>query len=539
MRVEGPSKLPSRGKAGLGKAGALLLLLFVGFLGYLLLLYYSAINVEVSVEGVRLPGLADPLNLVVTRRLNLDVQLRVKGKGPLPVTLRSFSFGIYLEGVYVGTLTSSELVEIKPGESRTLRASLTLDLSSVSAQDLTRIAQTIWDRNGEVMVSLDGHAEVAALFFVLSIPTRYSSYVLLGPAVPRVEQMSWDRDVCEAGEVAKFEVVIVNAFRAQRLDGLLEVSVREDRAYAPDREAERHAYQLSLAPGERRIITGTFKTYGSSGTRGFFLKIYWNGVAIGEQPSQYPPRLKVVVPKGVLRVVNAYWIVSGQPVSSCKVGDTVDARVVLRAEGGPAQGTVTVRVRKDYALLPDRDVKVESYHINLGKGESVELSVTFQPDEPSGDLMRGYFIELEGIVSWTMANSYPPRLRVTAAPPPQGALVVESAWWTVGGRVVTTAWLGQTVTAHVRVRAIGGDVEELVRIKVRKDLALRPDEDYAVGTFRVKLASGQHAELTITFVASEKSGLLFRGYFIEVDFLYSQKKWTMEDRYPPRLKVEG
>jgi len=231
--------------------------------------------------------------------------------------------------------------------------------------------------------------------------------------------MAWDRDVCEAGEVAKFEVVIVNAFRAHRLDGLLEVSVREDRAFAPDREAERHAYRLTLAPGERKVITGTFKTYCSGDTRGFFLKIYWNGAVIGEQPSQYPPRL-----------------------------------------------------------------------------------------------------------------------RVTAAPPSRGVFVVESAWWTVDGRVATSARLGQTVTAHVRVKAIGGDVEELVRVKVRKDLAFRPDEDYAVGTFRVKLASGQHVELTVTFVASEKSGLLFRGYFVEVDFLYSQKKWTMEDEYPPRLKVK-
>jgi len=215
------------------------------------------------------------------------------------------------------------------------------------------------------------------------------------------------------------------------------------------------------------------------------------------------------------------------------------AHVVLRAEGGPVQGSVTVKVRKDYALLPDKDVKVETRFINLVEGGSVELSVVFQPDEPSGGALRGYFIELDGAVSWTMPVSYPPRLQVAAVPPPQGVLVVESAWWTVGGKVVTTARVGQTVTAHIRVRAIGGSVEELVRVRVRKDLALRPDEDYAVGTFTVKLASGQHAELTVTFVASEKSGLVFRGYFIEVNFLYSQRKWTMVDTYPPRLKVEG
>jgi len=523
----------------LSKVGALLILLFVGLLAYLLLLYYSAASVEVSVESVRLPGLGDLLNFAATRRLSFDVYLKAEGKGPLPVTLRSFSFRVYLEGVYVGVVSSSELVEVKPGEASRVRATLTVDASSLSAQDLAKLVQSVQDHNGELAVTLDGRAEVVALLFVVSVPVRYDSYVLLGPALPRIERMAWKRASCEAGETVEFEVVVVNVFRSHRLEGLLEVSVREDVAFAPDREARRYAYRLALAPGERRTVTGAFETYSGVGTRGFFLRVSWDGTVLGEQPPQYPPRLRVTAPRGALKVVGAYWTVGDRTVSSCKVGDTVVAHVVLRAEGGPVRGSVTVKVRKDYAFLPDKDFKVETHFVSLREGESVELAVAFQPDEPSGDLMRGYFIELEGAVSWTMDNSYPPRLRVTAAPLPQGTLVVESAWWTVDGRVVTTARVGQTVTAHVRVRAVGGRVEELVRVRVRKDLALRPDEDYVVSTFTVKLESGQSAELTVVFVASEKSGLLFRGYFLEVDFLYSQWKWTMDDAYPPRLKVEG
>jgi hypothetical protein len=403
----------------LSKVGVLLILLFAGLLAYLLLLYYSAASVEVSVESVRLPGLGDLLNFAATRRLSFDVYLKAEGKGPLSVTLRSFSFRVYLEGVYVGVVSSSELVEVKPGEASRVRATLTVDASSLSAQDLAKIVQSVQDHNGELAVTLDGRAEVVALLFVVSVPVRYDSYVLLGPALPRIERMAWKRASCEAGETVEFEVVVVNVFRSHRLEGLLEVSVREDVAFAPDREARRYAYRLALAPGERRTVTGAFETYSGVGTRGFFLRVSWDGTVLGEQPPQYPPRLRVT------------------------------------------------------------------------------------------------------------------------APPSQGTLVVESAWWTVSGRVVTTARVGQTVTAHVRVRAVGGRVEELVRVRVRKDLALRPDEDYAVSTFTVKLESGQSAELTVVFVASEKSGLLFRGYFIEVDFLYSRRKWTMDDAYPPRLKVEG
>jgi len=86
---------------------------------------------------------------------------------------------------------------------------------------------------------------------------------------------------------------------------------------------------------------------------------------------------------------------------------------------------------------------------------------------------------------------------------------------------------------------MGGSIEELVQVRVRKDLAFQPDKDHAVGTFTVRLAGGQSTELRIEFVASEKSGSLLRRYFIEVDFLYLQQKWTMENSYSPRLRVEG
>jgi len=41
----------------------------------------------------------------------------------------------------------------------------------------------------------------------------------------------------------------------------------------------------------------------------------------------------------------------------------------------------------------------------------------------------------------------------------------------------------------------------------------------------------------ISFVASDKSGFSFRGYFIEVNFVSWDDVWTMESAYPPRLEV--
>jgi len=64
-----------------------------------------------------------------------------------------------------------------------------------------------------------------------------------------------------AGETVNFEMIIVNIFRSRHLEGTLEVIVVEDSDYAFEREAQRYTYWLTIAPGERKTVTGAFKTY--------------------------------------------------------------------------------------------------------------------------------------------------------------------------------------------------------------------------------------------------------------------------------------
>lgn len=91
--------------------------------------------------------------------------------------------------------------------------------------------------------------------------------------------------------------------------------------------------------------------------------------------------------------------------------------------------------------------------------------------------------------------------------------------------------------AHILVKAVGGSLKGTLTIRIRKDLALLPDEDYKVESFNIDISEGQAMELTVTFLAAEKSSLSFRGYFIQVDFNSWGTSWTMESSYPPRLKV--
>jgi len=311
--------------------------------------------------------------------------------------------------------------------------------------------------------------------------------------------------------------------------------VREDVSWGPDVDAKVYQFPVQLSPSESKTFSNSFITYKKASTRGFFLKALWGTKVLAEQENKYPPRLSVV--EGTLSLVNAYWTVGGRPVTTCEVGDDVAAHIIVKANNAAVDGTIKVKIRKDLSLLPDRDVKIETFVVSLDKDESKEYTIKFTPDEVSGGSLCGYFIEIEGDLSWTMPSTYPPRLRVNEAPQARGIPSLQSVRWTVNDKVVTEAQQGQTVKAHVQIKAIGGAVKGTVTIRIRKDLALLPDEDYVVQSFQLDLSEGQVAELIVTFSAAQKSGLTFRGYFIQVDFNSWGTKWTIESSYPPRLRV--
>ena len=116
-------------------------------------------------------------------------------------------------------------------------------------------------------------------------------------------------------------------------------------------------------------------------------------------------------------VEEASWRVNGQKVTSVTLDSRVEARIVVRAVGEYA-GSIVVKVRKDIALWLDRDYSISTTPVDMVDGQKLEIKLNFVPDEASGGSLRGYFLEVEFSVTkttWTMENSYPPRLTVILA----------------------------------------------------------------------------------------------------------------------------
>jgi hypothetical protein len=117
-------------------------------------------------------------------------------------------------------------------------------------------------------------------------------------------------------------------------------------------------------------------------------------------------------------VKEAYWQIDGQKVSTSSLGQEVEAHVVVQATEQYV-GSIVVKIRKDARLWFDSDFKVDTVPVDLAGGDEKSMELSFTPDETSHGTvtgLRGYFIEVEfraTRTTYTMENSYPPRLTVT------------------------------------------------------------------------------------------------------------------------------
>jgi len=329
--------------------------------------------------------------------------------------------------------------------------------------------------------------------------------------------------------------------------GSVKIQIRKDLLLAPDVEYTYRTFSLTLPRGESKefILTFTPDEASSLTLRGYFIEVDFDGES-WTMESAYPPRLEVTereVVSSTLEILDAYWMAGGEQVTSIEVGNEVEIWIHVKAVGGPFDGAVTIFIRKDLVAIPDVTFATFGDSLYLDKDESIWLRCRFAPDEASSLTLRGYFIELEfNGDSWTMESSYPPRLEVSEAveepvTETAGNPSVIDVWWTVGGVKVTEASVGSTVVAHVKIKASGGRLDGSIRVRIRKDIPLFPDEDYKVKTFDVSVGTGQTVELKVSFSPDEATSFTLRGYFVQVDLITWNDSWTMDDSYPPRLKV--
>ena len=113
-------------------------------------------------------------------------------------------------------------------------------------------------------------------------------------------------------------------------------------------------------------------------------------------------------------VQQAFWRVNSHNSTTANIGEEVEAHVIVRAKE-EYSGSIVLKIRKDVSFWSDSDYATKTFPVDLKSGQTTELELTFTPDEAGVGRLRGYFMEVDFLVThtnWGMANSYPPRLTV-------------------------------------------------------------------------------------------------------------------------------
>ena len=74
-------------------------------------------------------------------------------------------------------------------------------------------------------------------------------------------------------------------------------------------------------------------------------------------------------------------------------------------------------------------------------------------------------------------------------------------------------------------------------VKIRKDVSILFDTDYATKTIPVDVKGGKTTVLELTFTSVPSSMGSFHGCFVEVDYSSLHIEWVTENVYRPRLTV--
>jgi len=528
-------------KSSKGKILVVLILAIIGIpAAFAGLQFYSMDAADKSIANAKVDfGITELLNiqdtlldLLISRELEGGFDLVFEGKGFLDTQVKSIQAQVFLEDVFVGSFVSNEFFTIPGSGTESAHMDFKIDLSEISLSDVMQVVNSILEHNGEVKISIEALMEPVIIVFPMTVPVTDTDYYLSYSEAPQVSSLSWSSPSCEIKEEATFSSTVTNVFRDSSVTGTLDVVVREDVSWGSDSTVEIFSYPIQLEAGESVTVSDDFTPYKEGSTNGFFLRAQWGSSIIEEQESSYPPRLQVI--EGTLGVEEVYWTVGGVRTSVCEVDDLVQAHIRLGASGVALDDEVSVKIRKDLALLPDTNLVTKDFSVVLDKNQDTEIVVDFRPPEESGALTRGYFVEVDGDAQWTMPDDYPPRLTVGGGEPAQGSLSVINVWWLWGGSTVTSADIGDNIDGKVTLRAVGGPVYGDVTVNINRDLAFSFDENYASRSFSVSLEEGEQRTYTVSFTASEASGSSFRGYFIEVE---GDASWAMGSSYPPRLSV--
>ena len=385
----------------------LLLLIGVSIIAYSGLIYISASTADFKISAT----LTEDINLVkisAEKSFPLKFDLEVIGVGIIASSAEDFYADVYVEDVFIGTLeTPRASVEIPTSGKENVNLRFYQDLTSVSESDFRYILNSIEEHGGELFVEVVGDIKPNVLFFSLTKDVS-SIFYLVDEGRPVVSKLVWAESSIGLGDSVEYEIVVKNVYRGLTVEGFVSVDVLYDTYQEGSALDEGPSeFFVSLDPGEVRSFSRFFSP---SVLSRYVLSCEWNNVQVNVDNDS----LRLRVYEGTISLVDVFWEVDGNRVSTAQFDDIIEAHVILRAISAGVSDYVIIKIVKDLAWMSDIDYISKRFEFFILSGETEELVIPFSPHTRSGSTFRWYLIEIhfsDGS-SWMMEQLSPPRLKI-------------------------------------------------------------------------------------------------------------------------------
>jgi hypothetical protein len=309
-------------------------------------------------------------------------------------------------GVAVNVLVA--LLQSQPSENEDTYQ----EMAESAADDFVGAIEQTWT-SGEDW-GIGSHADVRngdlRLWFTIS--TSSETAPVTPPPAPTplsVAFNGWYVGGVAVDAAAKGETVTARLTLSGGTPGEYTIRIRRAITLATDQTVAQLPFSYDGVSASKGLSFVPAYATGESSTEGYHVDIVKEGSDIWTMANTYPPRL-TVSGLGPLSVSFNGWYVGNNIVTSTTKGQTVIARLTL---SGGTPGEYTIRIRRAITLATDQTVAQLSFSYD---GVSASKGLSFIPAYATGESStEGYHVDIVkgGSDIWTMANAYPPRLRVT------------------------------------------------------------------------------------------------------------------------------
>jgi len=246
-----------------------------------------------------------------------------------------------------------------------------------------------------------------------------------------------------------------------------------------------------------------------------------------------------------LEVIHALWVSGNKTILAVSQHVPVTVTIKFKATG-ELHSWLEVCVYQNIRYYPDQLLGCHAQHYDLAKGEVATLNFTiglpyYELSELSPNCYAVFGVpkscEANAPCSTDMSyvilgSNDGPKVIVTKYP-----LYNFSVIWESKGHAISSASIGERVTAKIKISSTYGGRDTNFRICVKADIANAKDKEVACISKTLSFDVGTSKTLEFPFYVRYYDNV--RGYFIDVKMSNPDKHWSMPDSYPPRLKLSS